>query len=1092
MRKFLLDTFFLSIMLALSAIPAIANTSATLDKITLQLNWKYQFEFAGFIAAKEKGFYQEAGLDVDLVEYQNGMDIVSDVLDEKKHFGIHYSSIIVKNKKVVPSKLLATYFQKTPYVFATATEIKTPHDLQGKRVMMPKQSLNDTALGLLLAHFYLNDSNVTFVPPSFNIQDFIDGKVDAVAIFRTNEAFHLEEENIDYNIISPADYGYATTSLNLFTSPSEAAEHPMRTKAFVDASNRGWEYALSHQQEIIELIYNKYSQNKSIAALQFEAIETKKLIQTESVAIGEINHLARDILMQQLKRSGLLGEEQKLLDKPSIFTIEQRQYLDAKKEITMCVDPDWLPFEKISKGQHIGISADIFSHFRQLLPIPIRLIETNSWTESLNKALNRQCDILSLATNTLSRREYMDFTPAYIELPVVLATRNDTIFIDNISEVKDKKLAVVKGYSLVESLRKRIPDINIIEVQSLNDGLKRVESGDVFGYIDNLMSVAYAIQKDFSGTLKVSSRLQDKAEHAVATRNDQPQLNKVFTLLVEHLSTADLQSVYNNWIVVKEDTPFDYRILWLLLALIVISIIAFILGLQRLNKKLTQKNEQAEQEQQRFESLFEASNDGLVLASNGMFLNCNQSAVTMMGYDSKADLLRISPLALSPKYQPDGQLSKVKMQQMKEECLSKGTVSLEWFHQKKNGNLFWVESTAVAIHYNGEKVIYVTWHDISYRKQLELEKSLEQERFKILFEQSGNALLLIHNGVFIDCNKKAFKMLGYDSKEELMAKIPAEDLSPKYQPDGKLSLQKCIETTEICLRDGSYQSEWLHTKKDGSEILIDLTLTKLNYRDKKVVYVTWRDLTAQKEYELNLINAREEALQATQSKSEFLSNMSHELRTPMHGILSFSNFGIKNIDTAPKEKLLKYFSLIKVSGDRLLSLLNDLLDLSKLDAGKAIINLKKHDLAELFFNCQMEQEQRLNDLGQRVEMQASKTVGIFDPVQIGQVLTNILSNAIKFSPENSTISVSIYSDKQNLIFSLKDQGVGIPESEMTDIFDAFIQSSKTDSGAGGTGLGLSISKKIIAAHNGKLWAESNSDKGATFTFSLPLFPEQNR
>lgn len=275
-----------------------------------------------------------------------------------------------------------------------------------------------------------------------------------------------------------------------------------------------------------------------------------------------------------------------------------------------------------------------------------------------------------------------------------------------------------------------------------------------------------------------------------------------------------------------------------------------------------------------------------------------------------------------------------------------------------------------------------------------------------------------------------------------------------------------------------------------------------------IVYFSLKIITAHKKYWLNLYksklleikteelslainnatNLQHQAEMANKSKSEFLANMSHELRTPMHGILSFSDIGHQNIDTASKEKLASYFSNIQISGKRLLVLLNDLLDLSKLEAGKMEIRPIKSDLVSLMNNCYLEQSQRMLDLNLTIEINSQKDVmlGIFDSTRICQVITNILSNAIKFSPKGGKIFVEIiYIEDKKIQFSLRDQGAGIPNDELETIFDSFIQSSKTKTGAGGTGLGLAISRQIIDAHHGKIWVKNVLSGGAIFNFTLP-------
>ncbi|NQZ54123.1 MAG: diguanylate cyclase [Piscirickettsiaceae bacterium] len=595
-RKFLIT--LATIVLALFSI--ISHATATLEKVSLQLDWKYQFEFAGFIMAKEKGFYEDEGLDVEILEYIEDIDIVDSVLSGQHNYGIHNSSIVIHEGQLKPAILMATYFQRSPLVLVTSKEIKQPKDLIGKKIMGTIDELKYSSVALMLNHFFVNDTNSTFQPHSFNIDDFAQHKVDAMTAFRTNELFELNKQNIEYNILDPADYGFSMSAVDLFTSLSEALSHPNRTRKFVKASNKGWAYALSHPEETITLIYNHYSNKKSIESLRFEAEITKKMMLLDFFEIGESNKELSLRVLKQLQHTGLLPTTVKLGDfrledvlnkfnRDINFTDKQWQYLYNKKEITMCIDPDWMPFESIENGRHIGITADIIKDFNQQLPIPIRMIETKDWQESLSKAKQRQCDIFSLAAKTPERSQYMDFTAPYLDIPIVMATRMDTIFINDIAEIKDKKLGVVKGYAIAETLRVKIPGINIIDVESLSDGLARVENGELFGYIDNLLVISNSIQKDFISILKISSRLDDHVELAIGTRNDQPQLNQVFEILVKNISDAKLQPIYNKWVAVQPKASLDYKLLWkLLIALLLVSLGYFlhIFKLKNLNAQL--------------------------------------------------------------------------------------------------------------------------------------------------------------------------------------------------------------------------------------------------------------------------------------------------------------------------------------------------------------------------------------------------------------------------------------------------------------------------------------------------------------------------
>jgi signal transduction histidine kinase len=245
--------------------------------------------------------------------------------------------------------------------------------------------------------------------------------------------------------------------------------------------------------------------------------------------------------------------------------------------------------------------------------------------------------------------------------------------------------------------------------------------------------------------------------------------------------------------------------------------------------------------------------------------------------------------------------------------------------------------------------------------------------------------------------------------------------------------------------------------------------------------------------------SQKEAVKANRSKSFYLANISHELRTPLHHILSYSSFGVNKINKVNKDKLLDYFKNIHETGNRMAFLLNDILDLSKLEAGKMDYDMKPEDLPQIVnnvtneFQTVIEKKDLILEIIQRNKVSAITA----DGVRLAQVIRNLLSNAIKFTPSKKKIIITIdqeIPEGENLVtdqnvtaalsFSIKDQGIGIPENEIHSIFDQYTQSSKTKNRVGSTGLGLAISNEIIKAHYGKLIAENNKEGGTTFSFKL--------
>ena len=247
------------------------------------------------------------------------------------------------------------------------------------------------------------------------------------------------------------------------------------------------------------------------------------------------------------------------------------------------------------------------------------------------------------------------------------------------------------------------------------------------------------------------------------------------------------------------------------------------------------------------------------------------------------------------------------------------------------------------------------------------------------------------------------------------------------------------------------------------------------------------------------IAAKEVAEKANEAKSEFLANMSHELRTPMHAILGYSQLGLSKFDDdeAKDSKLFSYFNNIETSGERLLKLLDNLLDLSKSEAGTIELHFEEFNLVPVVdfisdnVGALLEEKNIEIDFNQLTK----QTILSADKEKITQVLFNLITNAVKFSNNNEQIIVTINDSELNdektgdvlpaILLSVEDKGVDIPADELTSIFNKFVQSSRTKTEAGGTGLGLAIVKDIIDKHNGKIWAESSLEKGTKFSFLLP-------
>ncbi len=573
------------------------HASQELEKVSVQLDWKYQFQHAGFIMALEKGFYKEAGLDAALLEYENDIDIKEDVLSKKVDFGISNTTLIYKDKILEPVVLLATYLQRSPLVFVTQPEITELYQLDGKKIMATDYEYKNSSLSLLMEHFFVNNIHV---PHTYGIEEFRDKKIDAMSAFTSNELYELDRQKVPYNLIDPFQYGFMTSGMNLFSSYKLAQNEPEKIRKFLKATKKGWEYAVNHTDETIEIIHSKYNRNKTKEALAFEAKEIKSLMLMEICDIGEVSKELVLRTYKQLTRSGkvLANQENSIhvlsdsLNKcNAVFTPEEIKYLKEKESIKLCVNPSWMPFEGEVNGKYIGITADYFELVKKEFDINIEVQLKSSWDKTLASMKNGECDIIGTASPTPKRMKYMNFTDAYIKSPIVLITTMDKSFIDDIEDVSKRKLGITKGYAIAELLRVKYPDINIVEVANIEDGLKKVEKGELYGYIDNLSVTVANIQKSFNGILKVSARLDESDDLTIGSRNDEPMLNSIFQKVVHGVDKAKIRKILNEWISVKESVETDYTFLWKLALgvfgiFLIISFYSYKLKLN--NKKLMQ------------------------------------------------------------------------------------------------------------------------------------------------------------------------------------------------------------------------------------------------------------------------------------------------------------------------------------------------------------------------------------------------------------------------------------------------------------------------------------------------------------------------
>ncbi|WP_281555837.1 CHASE domain-containing protein [Thalassomonas sp. RHCl1] len=366
---------------------------------------------------------------------------------------------------------------------------------------------------------------------------------------------------------------------------------------------------------------------------------------------------------------------------------------------------------------------------------------------------------------------------------------------------------------------------------------------------------------------------------------------------------------------------------------------------------------------------------------------------------------------------------------------------------------------------------------------------LEQRRSQVILDTTLNAIITINGaGLIQSCNPAGQKLFGYRETELLNNNIKMLMPSPYAQQHDKY-LNNYLTSNIGHIIGGGREVTGL--KKDGSTFPMFLSVDKASLEDTIIFVGVIIDLSQQKENEKILVDAKEKAEMHSRAKSEFLSMMSHELRTPLTVILGYLPLLTDRNKLPLPEVIAEIANEMKDSGEHLLVLINDILDISKIEAGKLEIKRQWQNSHSLVEECLQALEKSAKNKNLKLINQVPDLRIFSDPTRIKQIFINLLSNAIKFT-DQGTITVRGEQSEKNIIFEVEDTGCGIDNSVLPLLFDKFYQvDSSSKRKVRGTGLGLAITKRLIELHDGKISVASQKGVGTTFTFSINNILEAN-
>ena len=551
----------LVLTLALLVFSLGADESHGLEKVSLQLHWKYQFEFAGFIAAKEMGYYKDAGLDVTLKEYNFGTDIEEDVLSEKSEYGIYNSLSLLEYLRGKPLVLVASYFKRAALVLVTSPDITSPKDLIGKTIMASTKEDFILNFKPYFDAYGVSIDDVKLVPHTYSIDDFTEGKVDAMTAFVSNEISKLDEKHAHYNILDPSNKNLYVLQLELITSQKELQEHPKRVEKFRRASLKGWQYALKHKKEISKIIYDKYSQRNSYKEILQEAKAVEKLILPYTYNVGSID---KNFLQKQMKLfkkeykvgvgkslNGFLIPTQTTLQKIS-FTKEEKAYIakkrQTKRRVKLCLQYDQFPLDAYENGKFVGAMSDVYAKISEKTGLDFHVITSTSMKDLKEKIDTKRCDLLSIYAQESKNYKTLKATDSITTTYFTLVSTIDKSFVSHVDFLQGK-LIITQFEVYKQYLQKLYPYLDIEVVPSKKEQVRMLLNSEAYALAILDEQADYIVDKTGYGKLKVDGFIAKNRPIllSIGVQKESPILYSIIQKVLHSIPKKELNTIFDSW-----------------------------------------------------------------------------------------------------------------------------------------------------------------------------------------------------------------------------------------------------------------------------------------------------------------------------------------------------------------------------------------------------------------------------------------------------------------------------------------------------------------------------------------------------------------
>lgn len=502
--------------------------------------------------------------------------------------------------------------------------------------------------------------------------------------------------------------------------------------------------------------------------------------------------------------------------------------------------------------------------------------------------------------------------------------------------------------------------------------------------------------------------------------------------------------------------------------------------------ELKQAEKTLKESEEKLKTIIETSPDGIAITSlEGTLEFATKKALSIWGYDSLDEVIGKNMLQFIDSSEHEKAIHTIR------ELINGEQLGAEEFlMKKKDGSSFFCESNANILrdaNNNSIGILYIN-RDITERKLAEIAYRESEEKYKNMVDILPDGVIIHKQGIVVFANNAALRIMKIDKEEKVKGRPVLGFVSPEYK---EIVIQRIKDGIENNHRFEEIEEVFI--TNTGENIDVIATAVPFQHQGEKAILTVFNDISDRKKAEKELILAKEKAEESDRLKSAFLANMSHEIRTPMNGILGFADLLKKPQLTG--EEQMRYVNIIEKSGNRMLNIINDIIDISKIESGQMKINISdtnintQMDEIVNFFKPEADSKELILKVTSKLPFQESiiKT----DREKVYAIFLNLIKNAIKFTDKGS-VNIGGLKKGDFVEFFIEDTGVGIPKERQKVVFERFVQADIADRRAfQGAGLGLSISKAYIEMLGGKIWFESEEHKGSTFYFTLPCVGNKN-